>query len=525
MVFDDEFNTLNISPSRKSSSTYNWYPGLLYESTPPPTSEITATSGVLDLDWNKATGVSNGLYDTSIEGESSNGAAGKTFRYGYFEARMKWDNVTGAWPAFWMEPVQGIFKATNTAEIDIFEGQGGTNTYYGTLHTWNGSTQTWYSSPNNFTIPANNDFNAWHIYGILWVPGSGSTPGRITWYFDNQEVGSATTTSSNNSLFDQQDFFLILGSQEGPNWTAGNLTGVTASDINLYVDWVHVWQSVVSMPTVNVMPSFSSIAANQALTVNVDVSGVVGGTAPTGSVTLTSGSYSSAISMLSGGSVTIYIPAGSLPIGADTLTVSYSGDGNYSSTTGVSLVTVTTALNPSFTVSGTAVTIVPGNTTGNTSTITVMPSGGFTGSVILTAIITSSPNGAGDLPTLSFGSTNPVLITGANSGSATLIITTTASSSLLVYPKRHGASWYTVGSAALACALLFGVPSRRRSWQPLLGMLVLLVTFAGGILACGGGGGGSRSSSPGTSPGTYTITVTGSSGSTTATGTVTVTVQ
>ncbi|MDR3735802.1 MAG: hypothetical protein P4L10_09740, partial [Acidobacteriaceae bacterium] len=32
MVFDDEFNTLNISPSRKSSSTYNWYPGLLYES-------------------------------------------------------------------------------------------------------------------------------------------------------------------------------------------------------------------------------------------------------------------------------------------------------------------------------------------------------------------------------------------------------------------------------------------------------------------------------------------------------------
>jgi hypothetical protein len=52
-------------------------------------------------------------------------------------------------------------------------------------------------------------------------------------------------------LFDQQDFFLILGSQEGPNWTAGNLTGVTASDINLYVDWVHVWQSVSTIWVAN----------------------------------------------------------------------------------------------------------------------------------------------------------------------------------------------------------------------------------------------------------------------------------
>jgi hypothetical protein len=67
MVFDDEFNTLNISPSHSNSGKYNWYPGLLYESTPPPASEITDTSSVLDLDWNRAAGVSTGLYDTSIE--------------------------------------------------------------------------------------------------------------------------------------------------------------------------------------------------------------------------------------------------------------------------------------------------------------------------------------------------------------------------------------------------------------------------------------------------------------------------
>jgi hypothetical protein len=105
LVFDDELNTLSIAPSRSSSGTYNWYPGNFYETQTSPSSDITDTAGVLDLDWNKATGESLGLYDTSIEGESQSAAAGRSFRYGYFEARMKWDNVTGAWPAFWMAPV------------------------------------------------------------------------------------------------------------------------------------------------------------------------------------------------------------------------------------------------------------------------------------------------------------------------------------------------------------------------------------------------------------------------------------
>ncbi len=28
--------------------------------------------------------------------------SGKTFRYGYFEARMKWSAGRGAWPGFWL---------------------------------------------------------------------------------------------------------------------------------------------------------------------------------------------------------------------------------------------------------------------------------------------------------------------------------------------------------------------------------------------------------------------------------------
>jgi endoglucanase len=190
---------------------------------------------------------------------------------------------------------------------------------------------------------------------------------------------------------------------------------------------------------------------------------------------------------------------------------------------------------PGISILGTAVTVKAGATSGNTSTITVRPAGGFTGSVALTAAVTSSPAGAQDLPTLSFGSTSPVAISGTGAGTATLTIgTTAATSGALVQPKRHGVPSYAAGVATLACLLLFGIPARRSSWRTRLGLLVLLVVLAGGAVACGSGGGSGGSGSSGggggtgnsgTTAGSYTITVTGVSGPTTATGTVTLTVE
>ena len=143
----------------------------------------------------------------------------------------------------------------------------------------------------------------------------------------------------------------------------------------------------------------------------------------------------------------------------------------------------------------------------------------------LTAAIATSPTGAEYIPTLSFGSTTPVSITGASPETATLTVYTTApTSAALVYPKRPEVPWYAAGGAMLACLLLFGIPARRRKCRTLICMLMLLMTLAGGILSCGGGGGGGTSI-PGTTVGAYTITVTGTSGTTTATDAVTLTVQ
>jgi sugar lactone lactonase YvrE len=94
-------------------------------------------------------------------------------------------------------------------------------------------------------------------------------------------------------------------------------------------------------PAVKVTPSSASISATQALTVTVAVNGGAGNPAPTGSVTLTSGSYASKATALTGGSATIRIAAGLLAKGADTLTASYSGDSNYLTALGTAPVTVT----------------------------------------------------------------------------------------------------------------------------------------------------------------------------------------
>ncbi len=182
---------------------------------------------------------------------------------------------------------------------------------------------------------------------------------------------------------------------------------------------------------------------------------------------------------------------------------------------------------PSFTVAGAAVTVMPGATTANTSTITVTPSGGFNGSVALAAAITASPAGAQNPPTFSFGPSTMAVVTGASAATATLTINTTAATSgTLVYPGRPNLQRYAAGSTALACLLLIGIPARRRRWRSMLGLMVLFATLICAVTACGGGGmSGAGGGNPGTTAGIYTITVTGTSGAVAQTGTVTLTVQ
>ena len=91
--------------------------------------------------------------------------------------------------------------------------------------------------------------------------------------------------------------------------------------------------------TVKVTLASTSVSRADSLPVAITVTAASG--TPAGTVTLSGGGYTSATTTLASGKATITIPADKLTVGADTLTASYSGGGNYAAATGKATVTVT----------------------------------------------------------------------------------------------------------------------------------------------------------------------------------------
>jgi subtilase family serine protease len=201
---------------------------------------------------------------------------------------------------------------------------------------------------------------------------------------------------------------------------------------------------------------------------------------------------------------------------------------DYNDTSATTTLTVNPGPPPTFAVTGNAITVEPGATIGNTATIAVTPSNGFTGMVSLSCAIT--PAAANDPATCNILPSS-VTISGSAPQTATLTISTTQATALNQPFKLF---WPTAGGATLALAFLFRIPRGRRSWLAMLSLFCLIVSIAG--IGCGssnsgtgtgggGGGGGGGSSNPGTTAGTYTITITGTSSSTVVTSTAVLTVQ
>jgi hypothetical protein len=229
LVFSEDFDTPSLSPD--GDGNYIWYKGLWWEK-PAPATNISIANSVLALNWRKGQTPN----DTSITTLSRDAKYHHAWRYGYFELRMRWDTVTGSWPAIWLMPLQNAdtHDGREAGELDIFEGQGATpHTFYGTIHDWTHDQDAKNNKGSNYYELSNTvDLSQYHVYGLLW------TPGRVVWYLDNQSLFSASTYP----IFDLQDYYLIVGSQEGANWTYGDLSGVSASTIAVNVDWVRVWQ-------------------------------------------------------------------------------------------------------------------------------------------------------------------------------------------------------------------------------------------------------------------------------------------
>jgi hypothetical protein len=359
--------------------------------------------------------------------------------------------------------------------------------------------------------------------------GSGATPSGILTFLDGATLlSTGTLNADGTATFSTSS--LAIGSHFIVASYGGEANYLPANSATLVL-------SVVNPPPVELTPTAPSITTAQSLTVEVAVSGGSGKPMPTGTVVLSSGSYTSAPTVLVNGYAAIVIPAGSLPSGNAALTVTYTPDGSssayYSSSSGAVSVTVTPAPQTGYFMLSHSgdITVNPGATSGNTSTITVTPSAGFTGQVNLACSVTTNLANPNSPPTCTLGtgstSTSSVTIAGSGAVSTTLVVQTTAATSNASLSPRdiHMGG----GSAVLACFILFFMPLRHRKWRNMLGLLLILVALAGGgVIACGGSfalTGRSGNANSGTTPGNYTATVVGTVGTTTVTTAVNITVQ
>lgn len=274
---------------------------------------------------------------------------------------------------------------------------------------------------------------------------------------------------------------------------ATGLGSVDAKELVAY------WDTAVGAvaPTLKVTASASSVLTSQSFTVAVAVTGTAEEGTPTGTVTLTDGSYTSGAKTLVNGDFTFTVAAGALPAGVQTLTVTYSGDPYYSSATGTASVTVTSP--GSFSLSASAVTVAPGSS--GISTITVTATGGYTGTITLNSCTLATSTSGSIAPTCTIGNSPIVISSGETSETGTVVIGSASGAAAVKaaatkMPSRLG-RWAGAGGIVLAGLLLLGIPARRRNWPPTL--LAILAVFALGVLY-GCGGGGSTTPPPATAP-------------------------
>jgi hypothetical protein len=367
------------------------------------------------------------------------------------------------------------------------------------------------------TAPASeNVANATTVNVTVAAPSGGIATPTGTVYLKSGNYTSATNTLSGGATS-----FTIPANSLGVG--GDTITAYYSGDVNFAGNTgqtpITITQTVQLTPVVTVTPSPTSIDTGQSLGVTVSVTG--SGAAPTGSIYLTSGSYSTHTTPETIGSGTctsntscsFTIPANKLSAGSDIITAHYSGDTNYIAATGASIsVTVTQS---AYALSATAPTAVtPPSTT--TSTISGSQSiTDYTGTVTLnTCSLTTSPSAAVEDATCTVSGT----ITYANgtpTGTGTATITTySVTTGAMTRPKfGNGKGWLGAGSGAvLALLMFFGIPARRRSWRSMLSVLVAMAAL-GALVSCGGGSGGSSggggTTTTLTTPGSYVFTVTG----------------
>jgi hypothetical protein len=213
IIFNEEFSKLDLGYNTRGRHTWFLMNSLGTKLRP---SLLSTHNGILTLTTliDSRYGVNTSIV-TFPDFKQDGTAKVPLFRYGYFEARIRFDPNEDNWPAFWLNSEKLLLHATqrlsdeiedHACEIDVFEGIKKRDAYGGTVHDWK-----WGSDPHNISndnnqipIPAGADFRNWNIFGVNW------TPQRVSWYMNGQLMSSWPTPEVCKSA----ELFIIIGAQK-----------------------------------------------------------------------------------------------------------------------------------------------------------------------------------------------------------------------------------------------------------------------------------------------------------------------
>jgi endo-1,3-1,4-beta-glycanase ExoK len=192
-------------------------------------------------------------YSGMISTERDGSTTGFEQKYGYFEARVKFDNAPGQWSAFWLQtpkngdPLGDSEKAG--VEMDIAEHRTRCGTAARSMRAcgpsddvenaiqegviWDGYDEHSKSKVQLSDPLPGLDNGSWHTWGLRW------TPTGLTFYYDDTAIWSRSAPISRRSQF------IVLSSEVG-RFFAGPIPragygSIRTTTTTMQVDYVRAW--------------------------------------------------------------------------------------------------------------------------------------------------------------------------------------------------------------------------------------------------------------------------------------------
>jgi len=262
----------------------------------------------------------------------------------------------------------------------------------------------------------------------------GLATGSITFTDGSTTIGQAPVSSSDTASYPP-----LSGTFPAFSIGAHSIVAKYSGDssYNANISSPVAFTVVKAATTLTSTASSTSIPSAASTTLTVIVSAASVGAGPTGTLTLmANGSpLGTPVSLIpiggvpAGSQVKITLQGTQLAAGSNTITMTYSGDGNYTGSTGTIVINVSPS---KFTLANSGpFSLIAGAATANTATITASPTNSFVGVINLSCAVTGQPTGASSPATCAVP---PSLdITSSSSASGTLTVGTTATTTPGVY--------------------------------------------------------------------------------------------